>query len=67
MPSIVGEALHTFGTAGQKERWLRPLLTGEKIAAEALTGPRGGSLDQPACQPRTWLGRRTGRGRSSTA
>ena len=53
MPSIVGEALHTFGTAGQKERWLRPLLTGEKIAAEALTGPRGGSVDQPACRPRT--------------
>ncbi len=43
MPSIVGEALHTFGTAEQKERWLRPLLTGEKIAAEALTEPRGGS------------------------
>ncbi len=43
MPSIVGEALHTFGTAEQKERWLRPLLTGEKVAAEALTEPRGGS------------------------
>ena len=43
MPSIVGEALNVFGTAGQKERWLAPLLTGEKIAAEALTEPRGGS------------------------
>jgi hypothetical protein len=43
MPSIVGEALNTFGTAEQKERWLRPLLAGEKIAAEALTEPRGGS------------------------
>ena len=43
MPSIVGEALHLFGTAEQKDRWLRPLLTGEKIAAEALTEPRGGS------------------------
>jgi acyl-CoA dehydrogenase len=43
MPSIVGEALHAFGTADQKDRWLRPLLTGEKIAAEALTEPRGGS------------------------
>jgi len=43
MPSIVGEALETFGSAGQKERWLAPLLTGEKIAAEALTEPRGGS------------------------
>jgi len=43
MPSIVGEALHLFGTAKQKERWLRPLLAGEKVAAEALTEPRGGS------------------------
>jgi hypothetical protein len=43
MPSIVGEALHTFGTPEQQDRWLRPLLTGEKIAAEALTEPRGGS------------------------
>ncbi len=43
MPSIVGEALHLFGTAEQKDRWLVPLLTGEKIAAEALTEPRGGS------------------------
>ena len=43
MPSIVGEALHAFGTPEQRERWLRPLLTGAKIAAEALTEPRGGS------------------------
>ncbi|MBN1812536.1 MAG: acyl-CoA/acyl-ACP dehydrogenase, partial [Anaerolineae bacterium] len=43
MPSIVGEALHAFGTPAQQERWLRPLLSGEKIAAEALTEPRGGS------------------------
>ena len=43
MPSIVGEALNTFGTPEQRERWLRPLLTGEKVAAEALTEPRGGS------------------------
>lgn len=43
MPSIVGEALNSFGSSGQKERWLKPLLTGEKIAAEALTEPRGGS------------------------
>jgi len=43
MPSIVGEALNAFGTAAQKERWLRPLVTGEEIAAEALTEPRGGS------------------------
>jgi len=43
MPSIVGEALHLFGTPEQKERWLRPLLAGKLIAAEALTEPRGGS------------------------
>jgi hypothetical protein len=43
MPSIVGEALHVFGTPEQKERWLVPLLTGESVAAEALTEPRGGS------------------------
>ena len=43
MPSIVGEALHLFGTPKQKERWLRPLLVGKLIAAEALTEPRGGS------------------------
>lgn len=43
MPSIVGEALHVFGTPEQKERWLRPLLAGKLIAAEALTEPRGGS------------------------
>jgi len=43
MPSIVGEALNAFGNNEQKEQWLRPLLTGEKVAAEALTEPRGGS------------------------
>lgn len=43
MPSIVGEALHAFGSPVQKERWLRPLISGEQIAAEALTEPRGGS------------------------
>jgi alkylation response protein AidB-like acyl-CoA dehydrogenase len=43
MPSIVGEALHVFGSDAQKERFLRPLLKGEIISAEALTEPRGGS------------------------
>jgi len=43
MPSIVGEALHCFGTVEQKERYLSPMLRGEKVAAEALTEPRGGS------------------------
>lgn len=43
MPSIVGEALHVFGSDEQKERFLRPILKGQKISAEALTEPRGGS------------------------
>jgi acyl-CoA dehydrogenase len=43
MPSIVGEALHVFGSEAQKEHYLKPLLKGEIIAAEALTEPRGGS------------------------
>ena len=43
MPSIVGEALHVFGTEEQKERYLKPILKGELICAEALTEPRGGS------------------------
>jgi acyl-CoA dehydrogenase len=43
MPSIVGEALHRFGTGEQKERYLRPMLEGRLVSAEALTEPRGGS------------------------
>jgi alkylation response protein AidB-like acyl-CoA dehydrogenase len=43
MPSIVGEALHVFGTNEQKERFLKPILKGKLICAEALTEPRGGS------------------------
>lgn len=43
MPSIVGEALHVFGTDEQKERFLKPILQGKSISAEALTEPRGGS------------------------
>jgi acyl-CoA dehydrogenase len=43
MPSIVGEALHVFGSEAQKERFLRPILQGKLISAEALTEPRGGS------------------------
>lgn len=43
MPSIVGEALYRLGTDEQKERYLRPMLRGELIAAEALTEPRGGT------------------------
>jgi len=43
MPSIVGEALDKFGTERQKEEYLQPMLAGRRIAAEALTEPRGGS------------------------
>lgn len=43
MPSIVGEALNVFGTEEQKEKYLKPYLEGELVAAEALTEPRGGS------------------------
>jgi len=43
LPSIVGEALHMFGTPEQKARWLRPVLQGKLTVAEALTEPRGGS------------------------
>lgn len=43
LPSIVGEALHLFGTEEQKQKYLAPVLKGEKFCAEALTEPRGGS------------------------
>jgi alkylation response protein AidB-like acyl-CoA dehydrogenase len=43
MPSIVGEALNVFGTEEQKQKYLKPYIEGELVAAEALTEPRGGS------------------------
>jgi alkylation response protein AidB-like acyl-CoA dehydrogenase len=43
MPSIVGQALEGFGSDGLKERYLKPMLEGRMISAEALTEPRGGS------------------------
>ena len=43
MPSIVGEALNVFGTEEQKQRYLKPMLEGQLVSAEALTEPRGGS------------------------
>lgn len=43
MPSIVGEAINRFGTDYQKEEYLKPMLEGEKLSAEGLTEPRGGS------------------------
>ncbi len=41
--SIVGEAIHAFGTEDQKERYLKPMLQGKLAVAEGLTEPRGGS------------------------
>ncbi|MGD8397945.1 MAG: acyl-CoA dehydrogenase family protein, partial [Anaerolineae bacterium] len=43
LPSIVGEAIHVYGTPQQKARWLRPIIEGRITVAEALTEPRGGS------------------------
>jgi acyl-CoA dehydrogenase len=43
MPSIVGEAINVFGSEQQKEKYLKPILAGKVISAEALTEPRGGS------------------------
>lgn len=43
LPSIIGEAVHVFGTDAQRERFLRPTLQGNITCAEALTEPRGGS------------------------
>ncbi len=43
MPSIVGEALQGFASEGLKDKFLRPMLKGELVSAEALTEPRGGS------------------------
>jgi len=43
MPDIVGEALIRFGTEEQKQKFLKPMLAGELVSAEALTEPRGGS------------------------
>lgn len=41
--SIVGEAIHVFGTETQKEKYLKPMIQGKIGAAEGLTEPRGGS------------------------
>ncbi len=41
--SIVGEAIHVFGTDDQKERYLKPMTAGKLTVAEGLTEPRGGS------------------------
>lgn len=43
MVSIVGEAINRFGSTWQKQEFLRPMIKGEKLSAEGLTEPRGGS------------------------
>ncbi len=43
MPSIVGEAISRFGADWQKQEFLKPVIRGEKLSAEGLTEPRGGS------------------------
>ncbi|MFX1565418.1 MAG: acyl-CoA dehydrogenase family protein [Promethearchaeota archaeon] len=43
LPSIVGEAINLFSSSDQKKAYLAPTLQGEKICAEGLTEPRGGS------------------------
>ena len=43
MVSIVGEVIYRFGKEWQKEKFLRSIIRGEKIAAEGLTEPRGAS------------------------
>ena len=43
MISIVGEAINYFGTDQQKQEFLASIIKGEKLSAECLTEPRGGS------------------------
>ena len=44
MPSgLVGGSIANFGTAEQKERWLRPLAEGKIFGAAGVTEPRSGS------------------------
>ena len=46
--------IYTFGTEEQKQKWLIPLATGEKIGAFGLTEPQAGS-DTRAIQTRAVL------------
>ena len=41
--SLGSKPIELFGTEAQKERWLRPLATGETLGAWALTEPGSGS------------------------
>jgi len=41
--SLASKPIETFGTDAQRERWLRPLATGEYLGGWALTEPESGS------------------------
>jgi len=41
--SLGSKPIEAFGSEAQKERWLRPLATGESLGAWALTEPESGS------------------------
>lgn len=41
--SLVCDPIQKFGTDGQKDRYLRPLATGQKLGAYCLTEPEAGS------------------------
>lgn len=41
--TIVGEAIHRFGTTDQKGRYLQGITSGKRYGAEAITEPSGGS------------------------
>ncbi len=41
--SLYCDPIQKYGTDGQKERWLRPFATGEKLGCFALTEPEAGS------------------------
>jgi alkylation response protein AidB-like acyl-CoA dehydrogenase len=52
--SLVAEAILAFGNDEQKQRWLRPLVTGEAIGAFALSEEQAGT-DAANQQSRVWL------------
>ena len=52
--SLVAEAILTFGNDEQKQRWLRPLASGEAIGAFALSEEQAGT-DAANQQTRVWL------------